>query len=746
MFPDFRFYLKATDTTYYKVMNGNIIIVDEKTEIVNAPKDWRDTGIEFNRDKKYYGIFIEVAEPNQFDGDGATILRYIKANQYYEGVCIFRVERLITNNLTYEMCYEGDLDFSQMHDGIDFVTINCKNRGLQEDLDAQSETTYEIDLNATEALTLNIDGTYTEGSCTWFPGDFSQQVGTPFIPHQVFFETNAYDKVTSLPIYSVGDIEQTSTYIAPQTQSVQVGETDYSGLIDFSYTGNNSDYIVPNSGIYLFKTYVSLKQCKIQGYIPAFIDFVTAPMSGYTATVETRLLVMNNSDPSTPTQNILLRTLTSAPVFPFTDYYTTFNITIDIPSDSFVMIVVRAKKQGADAPFIGDNFHIFYPNDQSYIRMIFLARALPTETKVLRYYHALKQILGKLSVGSNLLSSYFNTAQTDATSRFNNFDTSPYYQCLTSGDGLTNKPNPKIKITWEDIWQDMISRDSLSLSIENNNYVIERLDYVFSNEKLATIESVNDIDWYDFPDNIFNNLKIGFPESDVNTKNGQQESLTTSEYISDVKRYGKSEGKYVTTFIGAPSQIESIRGYTLNQDNATTTNNNDTFILEADPTPTAGKYKLYRPPGSISGITDIVNAYNLTLTAGRAVNRKRAFFRSSIPFGQLTFQTSTKNQNLVSSFFAGIITENANIPLDSDTYLGHTKPRYFLPYLVEFDCVPTVNLLNIVKNNPKGYIEYNHYGNMVGGYIYEMNFKPATNECHLILILRADTNMNLFIR
>lgn len=739
-FPDFQFYLKPNDTTFYKVVNGNVLIVDEEAPLYNAPSDWEKTGIDFNRDKLYWGVFIEVSEPTQFGGDGAKILRYIKSQQGYEGTCIFRVKRLISTTMSYELCYEGELDFSQMHDGRDFVTINCKNRGLQEDLDSQSDTTFELDLNAPESLTLNIDGTFVRSKGSWYPGNYSESASdSELLSALPFYTTDNAATGRAMDLYSNSTVDQIFPFIRPHGQQVRSAASigNAAALITTAFSTSNPS---PSDGYYLFQAATDIKNLVIDGsrriknaYVPNMLG---------TKTLKIKAVVFNLATNTVDSSTLLYEYPTTVSDFTIPLITTVEKATIPTMLAGRYLLII-AFWQASTA--VLDNQAAYFPIEGGYFNILFDAKIAASDTKCLRYYHAAKQLIQKISPTSNLVSSYFNTPQTDSISRFNNFDTSPFYQVLMSGDALTQKANPKIKTSWKDMWQDMSSREALSLSIENGSAVIEKLDYVFSNEKLATIESVSNIDWYDFSDKIFNNLKIGFPESDQNTQSGQQEALTTSEYLTNVRRY-KSENNSVSSYIAAPSQIEAIRGYTLNSKDSSTINNNDTFITEVSPNTVSGKYRLYRPVGTISGITDTSNAYGLTLTQGRAINRKRPLIRSSVPFGKLTFQTSSKNQNLVSSFSAGQIVENANIPLDTDTYLGHTKPRYFLPYLVEFDCAPTVNLLNIVKANPKGYIEYNHYGNMVGGYIYEMNFVPATNECHMILILRADTDMNLFIR
>lgn len=738
-FPDFQFYLKPNDTSFYKVVNGNVLIVDEESPLYNAPSDWEKTGIDFNRDKLYWGVFIEVTEPTQFGGDGAKILRYIKSQQSYEGICIFAIKRLISTTMSYELCYEGELDFSQMHDGRDFVTINCKNRGLQEDLDSQADTTFELDLNVPEALTLSIDGTFVRSKGSWYPGNYSSKANNGILTSSIPFNTtdsNTAGRAVSL--YNGDNIDQIFPFIRGHKQSPYAATTgNATALVTFAFNSGNPTI---DDGYYLFQANSDLKNIQIDGSMA--VSFIAPNVTG-TKYVRVKAFVVDLSlaPGNTVVQSIPLHEFSTTAQNIEVGYTATMVNTglFDMNAGMYLLIVINGQCSTTTTQ------NAYFPIENGYFNVYYDAKIAPTDTKCLRYYHAAKQLIQKISPSSNLVSSYFNTPQTDNISRFNNFDTSPFYQVLMSGDALTQKTNPKIKTRWKDMWQDMSSREALSLSIENGSAIIEKLDYVFSNEKLATIESVSNIDWYDFSDKIFNNLKIGFPESDQNTQSGQQEALTTSEYLTGVRRY-KNENNSVSSYIAAPSQIEAIRGYTLNSKDSSTINNNDTFITEVSPNTVAGKYRLYRPAGTISGITDTSNAYGLTLTQGRAVNRKRALLRSSVPFGQLTFQTSSKNQNLVSTFSAGQIVEDANIPLDSDTYLGHTKPRYFLPYLVEFDCVPTVNLLNIVKANPKGYIEYNHYGNMLGGYIYEMNILPATNECHMILILRADTDMNLFIR
>lgn len=746
MEPTFRYFLKSDDSTYYTVENDNVVTTSIKTEQENSPKGWKDSQIIFTRDMNYYGVFYSASEQGtaQFVKESRKILRFICSTIGYIANCILYVEILNTTTFEYEFYYQGNIDFSARNNFQFEFDCNIVTSGIQQIINTLQDTTYELSLDVPEAVTMVIDGVFVKSSAVWYLGDYSENTGTtPRQVHGIAYGDNDFGSANSIPAYNDGDIDQIFPFIKSHNQSTQNGTL--AALIRYNYNSGGNNATTPDAGIFIFRTNTDLKDVTLSGQYTIFADF---PTSG-TKTIESTAIVMTDTNPSLVYSPggipsiFLLNTYTTS-LSGQIQFQVDIDVSFDMPERSYLIIVNDAKTTKTG----GDTGDIYFPNDTAILNITFLAKVSPTETKCLRYYDAMNQLINKMTNGTaSLTSSLYNVAAIDSLSRAKNWDTAPYFHFLTSGNALQGIVGSTIKTSWSEMFKDSFSRMMISLNIDNNDATVESLGFAFEDTLIATIDETNNMNEYGFNEKIYNDSKTGYASNNNNTAAGKDEYNTQSEYIFDsiVNPNLKKDDDIVSGYIAATSQIEQIRGLTLTSDQVSTTTDNSTFIIEADPTPDpiTGKYIPYRPPGTITGVDDPIGGYNFLITPGRNTRRHRPRYRSTIPFGNMVFQTSDMNQSLVSTFGfgSGQVIESDNIPLVDDIYQGHVDTRLFDWNIFEFDCVPPFNLLNQVKANPRGYIRFHYYDNVyLEGYIYEISLTPASGATHCKLIGRAQNN------
>lgn len=726
MFPKYKYYLMADDSTYYKVENGSVVLNSIEKELQHSPIGWADTEIMFQRDTVYWGIFTEISKGTQYVLDGAMILRYIKATQGFEGVCILLVKMFDESSMSYQTFYKGDIDFSNDSDEENYVEANIASTGLQQLLTSRQDTNYEIDLLAPEAISIKFDGVKLASNVLFVPGQGDNSAGG--LPN------NDLVGATSIEVLNIsfsGQQDAATSFISSRSQTY----AQYSG-------GSPSSYA---SGGWLFRANTTISEVNISGTIQAIVDALDAAV-GSTYTYEIRVLIKHAAT-NTFTTEILYQN-TSLPQNTFTTLSIPINHTLT--NDLLVNDCVYIYASWVNAS-PGEKKSV-YPIDQSTIYVTYNAKVPTTNTKALRYFDAANSLVKQISNGNSILkSSLLSVSQSDPTSRFNNFDTDPHSLCLTSGNALTQSATPYIQTNFTDMFKELFGNLNAAAFIDSDdNLNIERLVDVFQDVKIATIDECNNITKKTYTGKIFNDIKVGYQSVDTTSLIGQDETNGTYEYLADKVTRFKNPVDFTSQYIGAVSQIESRRASAVILDSSnqptTTTDDNATYIIEVDPTPISGNYKPYLPIGTISGINDPSNTYNILISGARRLFREFRYIRSLINFGNLNFQTSTNNKKLVSSFVAGNIIESASYDLTVDTFLGHDISPIFQPEQFEFDCVPSLNLLSAVKANPNGYIEFNYYGNMLKGYVLTLTLVPAKGNCHLVLLSHADNDLTLTIR
>lgn len=134
---------------------------------------------------------------------------------------------------------------------------------------------------------------------------------------------------------------------------------------------------------------------------------------------------------------------------------------------------------------------------------------------------------------------------------------------------------------------------------------------------------------------------------------------------------------------------------------------NEVFVIEVGNIAVDGAYPTLHLPGTVTGINDTVNTYNLGLTPHHNLLRNGGRI-SSGTYGsfisQLTFQKADRNATLTTDFGNGMCRE-----FDSPA-IGQLKPPYYRPFLFVVKKSLPVNLLALIQQNPHGYISFNWRG------------------------------------
>lgn len=166
------FYLLEDDGRSLKVQNGVVSAVSQPTPIPNAPMDWRNFIISWERIMAKYGIQRNFGTQMGFVKDAAQIVRKAVYGQSYERKINFLIQQLtteVTDTLyrqIYKYLYKGELDLSTASDEEVVIKCNIMEGGISKLLKANEATTYEIPFDI-DAINVRMDGINITGIYKW---------------------------------------------------------------------------------------------------------------------------------------------------------------------------------------------------------------------------------------------------------------------------------------------------------------------------------------------------------------------------------------------------------------------------------------------------------------------------------------------------------------------------------------------------------------------------------------------------
>jgi hypothetical protein len=375
-----------------------------------------------------------------------------------------------------------------------------------------------------------------------------------------------------------------------------------------------------------------------------------------------------------------------------------------------------------------------------------------TTTRAMRFYDVFKEWVKMMT---NYSANGFSVYLSSLARVFDNCANNTW---VTSGEALRGLPDPKLKLTFDDIQKTAMGVWCLGIGAEGNVLRMEKLPYFMqASNMLYEFESCGEVEVQVAKEFIYNEVIVGYPEIDYGELNGRQEINSEVRYSTGIKRVINKldltspmradvhgmEYERSKRFVSVKGRA-SARFSSPNTDSA---QDNRSFLIECNENTNAdGEYFPYRDPNwNLSDTIAGTSYYNIGLRPVLNLSRNLGYIRSFLPPGRtITFNTGKKNvkskatwiYNNVLQIFQ--LAENMNILPTWNVQDG----IYFRPYIFIFDAQPPKNLMQIMTTNPNRFIRFPKGDKKMDGFILDVGMTPGTNDTYNVRLL-CSPNVNL---
>lgn len=693
----YQFYLKKDENTYYYVSGDSVLTSSNKVPINTSPDGWADIQLRITRNETTWGMFVTNAESLSFLGDGYQILHNIFATQCYEGKCTLLIEEYNSETFQYQFWGDGDLDFSYADDTDPRITLNIVQRGVAALVDSRKDITQQIPLDDPLALNIKVDGLKIRNVVSYTPNYYSA-AGSSYVP------VNALYRVSEL-----------GTGVLPNSTSVT------SPAFYTAATNDNATLV--------------FKNVKLSSQFGCILNILKV-VPGNVSTV----YWSHNQNAG----DIINETITL----------------VANPGDYFMLSINVVPGSGSTG--WGQISDVDSSNKSS-MEITAVMRFQTTTHKAFRYLHFLQRLVGKMTDGQySVQSSFLSNTNTSSAFRKSNQGNSPWNTLVCSGNGVRGLAGSTVRSTFVEAMKDGWSRWTLCAGYEGNVIRIEPISY-FLNKALdigsiALVESTG-VKVQPYMQKVFNQIKIGYKDYSYDELSGKEEFNTTLVMSFNKVLRDKKADDCISPYRADMFGWELLRNYlnpqaVLSQQAGTVDNesDNDTFLIEVNPIPSAGYYSPYRAAVStITGLTYPETAYNCFISPKSCFLRHMSRIRSMLPVadrGVAIFQALDKNSEF-SINFSGIageaVIEKANVPMNLSTYLGNPTPLLYLPFSFTAKAVPTRQMHAALLGNVYGFVTLKSEKQDFPGFILNTTLKTAQDgggkdvDAEIILLAHPDT-------
>lgn len=723
--PDiFKMYLMKDASTYYYVDAAGVVQeTATATPLEYTPDGWMDTELSWVRNMDYKGVFRSLKTEYKFVKDGAKILRKIYYEQGIEGICQLKIDIRKNSDWTYEEFHKADINFKTAQDLDDYFNVSLDDDSVFSKLKSNANVDYEIPISWDDDPHIELDGINLYGAYFFAPLD--SQLIFPYGTRPII----DYLQEGDFPVTAWGS----------QTEALFIGVTGRD-FIGASFTSGMFDALA-----WLMKPYQDLElNCNIKQRV----SVQTLGGSGATDILDVSVFVV--------TEDLLVHdiiNLYTSPPLPismsptfFDINYTSPNFTVPAKAQVYIIYRILTNSSTWNLKTYGNGDLAATELENRIIFNATFKLALSYST-VIEYWDFFDRMCKKV-LDSTSTVSYSNFLRSESDFE----DNQPAYTFVTCGDALRGFQDDSVKIrsTFNDMFEDASKRWMLGLGLDaTNRIVIERLQSFFDGGTLiADLGEVKDLELSVAEEYFFNSLKVGMKRQQYDQLNGRDEFNQSTTFKLPFVRVVKNED-WTSNYRFDMYGIELYRANLSQKKTTDSESDNDTFVI-------GGRiggmhYKVSRPNfldgGSVSGVLDTVNSYQMGLSAARQMRRNYPLLASICHLRDaesITFQTTDKNPNLVSKYKTSrpTITENANIAVSD---LGDPL---WLPIIAEFESEVPINLRTLLATNPYGYFQFkNKFGVTIKAFMIEAGMKPATNATYRWkMILTPDNDINDLIR
>lgn len=662
-----------------------------------APDGWEENAVNWSRDTKFFGMVRKFTTQLKFVTESAELLR----REFYTYGLFANVKVKIekrNNSWAYDQVFYGQIDFSNVNDQKDFFVANAINLGIEANIAAYADTTYELPLDL-DAVTVNMPGLnlFEQAILFFSPSESPANPGFPATT-LISNEVNASQASVKAVPYSTNfapnfTTDANWTFKATTNTTVNINITDLSGNVVRGVPGakNYQLQIVRSDGV------------QLASVVNITTDESITPFSVSSVSYAFNL---------TTGQSLF------------------FYFSIDIPSTE---------------PFTG------WLIDTGQINLSYYTSTPASPIKAFRAIDVLKKLLNHINQGvdypiqSNYLVDIQNLLIT-CGEFIRGITTKTVVTETIDGPLVTVLPyTPLMKTSLNDFYQSLraVSKNSnygVGMGVENGKLVFEDLSYFFKNVQICHIDNIQDFGNTPYIEYIFNTISAGYPNQTYNSQlNGRYEINSQQEYTSPLLQIGDSEKKLDLTSVYRADAygIEEIR--VLETDTTNDYSDNDVFFIDAKNV--EGNYE----PITVAEFTNVTGTiagqtlYNLDITPHRNLLRNGGFLRSALNAdGYLIgFASGLKNTDVSSINPDGIyVKENTDIDIA-------TLPNpLFYPYVVTINTDYPKNMIQMLDAFVGGYISFDYRGNTYKGYPIDVTTDITKNSAkELKLLMTYDNNL-----
>lgn len=763
--PYFKHHLKMGDVYLYVNSAGGVVPSASPVPISYDPIGWDENELKFVRNLIQFGVERNYSLLYKYVKDAAKILRFVLYTYGKEKSCQLVVYRLNKSTQTYTHYYTGDIDFTTASDERDFFSVGNKEAGVAADIKANEDTTYEMAVNSSNRVIVDIDPLLVDGEITFITAPL--QTNFPNAPDGPEIEITDRRTLYLIAAQKTFVPVSTSAKLPVELGQLDTSNTPLPGISEGQYPVGwfNGNFLLnaTSRNPCLFTAKVDVYNVIVSGALPVTIT----NNSGYDMTFR---------------WGIEKETLTGS-TFSWTYYFSSstyfiadgdpqqvFTLPLDVaPIDLVAGERIRLffDPQGLPLPPSTNGGYFIEIHDQENVKVTFQHYTQPFTVKGIRYNDACSFLVDKISNGT---ASFSSDLLTDTSATYpDGIDNRPVDTIILSGDSIRNAiyslegspinpvpvlVDPKIKMKWSDAFKDANSLWSIGIGIENDNVVrLEKKSYFFDKNTTYHLPEAASVTVAHASQYYYNSMKIGSPNQTYDNVNGRDEFNTTQIFTFQINRV-KNELDLVSPWRHDMYGIfYTWVQYVLLQ-SVDSSSDNDVFVMEIDPdsaviidgeTHYSPKYwPTEAAAGDILGVVDPARTFNIGLSPHRSLRRNGAFIRSWL-VGQedktIKFQSTDKNPNLFATLSGPTEEEN------SDILISSLANPLFLPHELTVQVETTEPMIEVFENNPKQKFITMCEGVEYRGYCLGIGVKPAKPDLYTMKLMAAeDMDLNALIR
>lgn len=648
-------------------------------ELIFAPRGYEDTKAQFRRDLSgYFGLIRSLSLPLTFVEDGYNICRFAFLNDGYEAGVRLRVD-VRQRNWSYKTIFVGDLDFSKYVPNGLTCDVPLMESGISRDIKANENTKYEFELTGTDVVNIILPGIGFNEKSSWI---------TKYVDPN---DLNAAKR------YVLGVDLITNGYGSNYLTALNTNTRNASDSDDFS-----GDYFVKCNRVGGVNVRV---KGRLKGYLLTLVG------STQTFTVQ----ITSNKFPfivNTPVELTTTGTIGDLTVF---DVALDFNWNMQEGEGWFIYI-----RSGATTT----NHRLIVTEGE--IAIDYSAVSDPSNCKGIRGFDLIKRALNRVSPGILFSSSLLNTKWNDLI--------------FTSGTAIRELANPKIKISFKELFQTFNSIDDVGFGDDGGVYKLEERRTFARNVEIVNVGGVKQGGYQmEIAEELVGNVvNVGYIDKNTENTDGLEEYNSGQIYGLPTSRIQK-EIDWISPIRADQFGIEKMRvDFNISKKSTNDTNSdNDTFMIDCYLDDTNYRPILGSSYSSITGLSSPNTAYNLRLTPKQNLLRHAGYLASILdrmPGRYIEFASGDKNTDLATVKDGISVIENAPVSVAS------LAGKYFQPYIFTISVKFPKYVIDLIDATPFAKIGFSYNGIKASGYIIELPVDLAENkEVQIKLLASADT-------